>query len=322
MASGGGLACCKTLCCIFVVFVNVISIIFGVLFAVVGILLLVGSSLIQSLSSMAASGDGFNSANETSGALFGSHVSVENYYSSLAVLSGSTAGLLLGLGVVIVVVSCIGCFGACIGVPACLIIYVVCVSLLFLGQVVVIIIWFANSSVYQQGMRGSLLTMVEKFKSEKGDNVESASLGMIQAMFGCCGLDNGTDFHYRSPNWDRGYAMMDKDNRTLTFNLTYPVTCCKFHLNNYTLVDPYCPYNRSTDPAVSNWNVGCYNKVWLMVNTYWELNRFFYSLCGTLGLQILLILGALLIFTVKRQEIRASSSAHSEVEYKMVQQKV
>ncbi|PAA51536.1 hypothetical protein BOX15_Mlig034530g1 [Macrostomum lignano] len=317
MASDGPLACCRVLCCVFIVFVNIISIIFGVLFSILGILLLVGSSLIQSMSSTAASDGG----NQTV-SMFGSHVNVSNYYSSLSVLSGSMAGVLIGLGIVIVIVSCIGCFGACIGVPACLIIYVVCVSLLFLGQVVVIIMWFVNSNIFKQGTRDSLQVQVSKFKGDRGDDVDSASLSMVQAMFGCCGVDNGTDFHVGSPNWNRSYTLTDKNNRTFTFNLTYPVTCCKFHLNNYTLIDPYCPYNGSRDPTVSNSNIGCHGRVWEVIDTQWQLNRFFYGLCGTLGLQILLIIGALVIFTVKRQEQQASRSAHAEVEYKMVRQNI
>uniref|UniRef100_A0A1I8JS94 Tetraspanin n=1 Tax=Macrostomum lignano TaxID=282301 RepID=A0A1I8JS94_9PLAT len=66
------------------------------------------------------------------------------------------------------------------------------------------------------------------------------------------------------------------------------------------LQDQYCRLQQRHH-CTSNYEVGCYNKVFQLVETYASLNDFFYALAGLLGLELLLIVGALLVYCAKRQ---------------------
>ncbi|PAA84404.1 hypothetical protein BOX15_Mlig005814g1 [Macrostomum lignano] len=308
--TSGGLTCCRWLCCVFVVFVNVISILLGLLLAVLGAILLWGYAVIQSVASsyIASLSAGFKTT-------FGTEINFQAYIEGMANITGSAAGILIGFGVLLIIVSCIGCFGVCLGHKICLIIYMVCVALLLIGQLIVVIIWFADSNIMKKSVRTTMDRQVEVYTGERNSNFETITLNLLQTLVGCCGVNNGSDFNF-SKDWNRTFTITDKNDNTssVTFNLTYPVTCCKFNTTSFTLQDQYCPYNGTT--ATSNYEVGCYNKVFQLVETYASLNDFFYALAGLLGLELLLIVGALLVYCAKRQ---ADDGRNPDSQYKMNQ---
>uniref|UniRef100_A0A1I8GTU6 Tetraspanin n=1 Tax=Macrostomum lignano TaxID=282301 RepID=A0A1I8GTU6_9PLAT len=263
----------------------------GLLLAVLGAILLWGYAVIQSVASsyIASLSAGFRTT-------FGTDINLQAYIEGMANITGSAAGILIGFGVLLVI-------------------YMVCVALLLIGQLIVVIIWFADSNIMKRSVRTTMDRQVEVYTGEQNSNFETITLNLLQTLVGCCGVNNGSDFNF-SKNWNRTFTITDKNDNTssVTFNLTYPVTCCKFNTTSFTLQDQYCPYNGTT--ATSNYEVGCYNKVFQLVETYASLNDFFYALAGLLGLELLLIVGALLVYCAKRQ---ADDGRNPDSQYKMNQ---
>uniref|UniRef100_A0A1I8F9B4 Tetraspanin n=1 Tax=Macrostomum lignano TaxID=282301 RepID=A0A1I8F9B4_9PLAT len=125
------------------------------------------------------------------------------YIEGMANITGSAAGILIGFGVLLIIVSCIGCFGVCLGHKICLIIYMVCVALLLIGQLIVVIIHLMKKSV-----RTTMDRQVEVYTGERNSNFETITLNLLQTLVGCCGVNNGSDFNF-SKDWNRTFTITD-----------------------------------------------------------------------------------------------------------------
>ncbi|PAA77971.1 hypothetical protein BOX15_Mlig003768g1 [Macrostomum lignano] len=132
---------------------------------------------------------------------------------------------------------------------------------------------------------------VAKYKGFRSTNLESLLQNMLQILVGCCGVNNGTDFENLSQDWDRQH-FISQGGRNFTFNLTYPVTCCKFDLARMEPLNLYCPTTTriATTKLVAMTSFYCY------IDKYF-LNYLFPALAGLLVLQLLLVVGSLVIYS-------------------------
>ncbi|PAA88273.1 hypothetical protein BOX15_Mlig016479g1 [Macrostomum lignano] len=304
----GCLTCCRWCCCCFISFVNVLTAILGLALLATGCLTLwaywvVRSAFDQHVSSMLTTTDNI----ETS-------VDVESLHQAMASNTMISAIVFIILGVLIIVMSCLGCCGACWGVPSCLIIYSVLVALVLLSQAGLVIFWFTNSDVMKDCSRNWLEEQVKNYKGSQNRDVGSMQLDVVQVVGGCCGVNNGNDFYTMATNWNRtiGYRSNNKTKFSY-YNASYPFSCCNYYLERQ---DFKCAYANLSDPY-SNRQNGCYEKFASVFDNYLKsgFDRLFFGVAGWLGVEILLLLGALLIFYHKRQQ--DEDIPHSGVQYKM-----
>ncbi|PAA79955.1 hypothetical protein BOX15_Mlig006782g1 [Macrostomum lignano] len=285
--SKGCLSCLSCLCKVVIVCTNVVSIIIGLLLVAIGaifafVLGLLSGTLASTLESMMGS---FSSSLKE----YGVEINLSELLGGMSEITGSVGWGFLVLGVVLIVLSCIGCCGACCTVRGCLIIYAVMVGIMLIGQVIVISIWFSSNNLFKENARSAMEESLKKFTGISSKNIQSLLQNLVHVFVGCCGVTNGTDFQTMSPDWNRTYSVSG-----YSFNLTYPLTCCKFDLSTFKPKDEYCPYNNTT-PETSNYKKGCYEAIFTFIDDYLPLDYLFYGLGGVLGFQCLLIVGVVIL---------------------------
>lgn len=304
----GCLTCCRWCCCCFISVVNVLTTILGLGFLALGCITLWAYSVVRS-----AFDAHINKMVVTSEKIQTS-MDVESLHKAMESSTMVSAIVLIVLGVVLITFGCLGCCGACFGVPACLIIYAVFVGLVLLTQAALVIMWFTNSDYVNNCSRNWLETRITNYRGVQNMDVASLELDFVQMALGCCGFKNGDDFYAMSKNWNRTIGYRKFKNETFTYyNASYPYSCCKWDAQGQ---DYTCAY-ANVSQRYSNSQTGCYQKLVLLYETSFRSNvdNAFYGVAGTLGLEILLLLGALIIYYHKRQD--QEDIPHSGVQYKM-----
>ncbi|PAA59524.1 hypothetical protein BOX15_Mlig013070g1 [Macrostomum lignano] len=287
--SNFGLKCCSCLCACLLVTVNNFAILVGLLLFALGLVFTVGLNWLSSNDSVQ---DWLKTISDLLKSQTGQEIEIQQLLSSIGQLTGSVGAAFIVAGVVILAVACLGCIGGCCKIRQCLLIYAIIVGLVFLGQLIVVIIWYANSEILKASAKSAMEQSVAKYKGFRSTNLESLLQNMLQILVGCCGVNNGTDFENLSQDWDRQH-FISQGGRNFTFNLTYPVTCCKFDLARMEPLNLYCPYN-NTD---SNYRIGCYDTLFTGYIDKYFLNYLFPALAGLLVLQLLLVVGSLVIYS-------------------------
>uniref|UniRef100_A0A1I8I249 Tetraspanin n=1 Tax=Macrostomum lignano TaxID=282301 RepID=A0A1I8I249_9PLAT len=143
---------------------------------------------------------------------------------------------------------------------------------------------------FKSSVKSEMEQSLKKFTGISSKNIQTLLQNLLQIFVRCCGVNNGTDFETMSPKWNRTYSMSESS-FNYTFNLTYPVTCCKFNLTSFLPEDANCPLNNTN----SHYRRGCFEAMFDFIEQYMKLNAVFYALGGILGYEALLIAGAIII---------------------------
>lgn len=290
--SRGFLKCCGCLCKCCLVCTNIAAIIIGAILLLLGAVLTFGVRIIvNSLSSMISSMT--SSITSSLKSSLNVDIDIVSLLGNLSEITGPLGWSFLVIGVLVIVLSCCGCCGACCTVKGCLIIYAAVVSLVLIGQITVVCIWFSSNNLFKANAKAAMENSIKEYTGLNSKNIQSLLQNLIQIFIGCCGVTNGTDFQLLSTKWNREYTISESG-YNFTFNLTYPETCCKFNLSSFKPLDNYCPYNK-TNPQTSNYQVGCYNATFYYLEQYLQFNYLFYGMAAVLAVQALLVAGAVFI---------------------------
>lgn len=165
-------------------------------------------------------------------------------------ISGLAIGLIVG-GLVLCVLSLLGCCGACYKFNVVLSVYIIVIAVFIIGEAVAIGILYGKPEIPKNQLKKNSLNDYKGLGS-----VEVLSLGwnIIMMTFDCCGVENYEDFSLTT-GWDRTL----NGQLSGTQELLTPIACCKSlptSPNAYSCAQS--PFNASKN----NGEMGCYDKIW------------------------------------------------------------
>ncbi|KAK7109617.1 hypothetical protein V1264_013629 [Littorina saxatilis] len=203
--------------------------------------------------------------------------SVDTSDFNIAEVVGSITIVLIVLGLVIAIVAFLGITGATCCVKHVLIVYLVITLVLFLAQLIMLLIFVIDRSVYDDAVKPALKdTIQEEFTGFEGNDAPSLIWNALMIELKCCGVDSYRDFT-GAKKWSDG----------LSNGGTYviPRACCE-EINN----DKTCT-NGIVD-ADNNKNTGCYEKLYDYVVSDAVVIG---AAAGVLGFQLLLLILTIVI---------------------------
>uniref|UniRef100_A0A1I8IPQ4 Tetraspanin n=1 Tax=Macrostomum lignano TaxID=282301 RepID=A0A1I8IPQ4_9PLAT len=264
------LICSNNVCTVFLVVVNVLAMMLSLLLLLLGVLLVWGYQLLVALYPPALSvADGLSQ--QLNSALGSSDIDARQLLSNLASLTMPAGAACLALGLVAMVTACFGCCPVC------------CCRKKRKKPLIAVRQWA------KAGMEYTLT----KFTGIDCSNLESLLINLMQIFVGCCGVTNGTDFYSLSSNWNREYTLKTSSGN-FTYNITYPITCCKFNLTSMEQIDNYCSYN-NTNSVTSWYQTGCHDKLITKLESMLNFKAFVIGIVCILLTELLLVLGAAII---------------------------
>lgn len=215
-------------------------------------------------------------------------------YGSLNVtglLLGS-AYALIGIGAFIFLIGFSGLCGALKENKVCLVIYIICVSIVLLVQIIAMIL----VAVFFEQIKSNALTAL---KTSITDNYEgswtsanalSVAWDYTMITFDCCGVDSYTNFQ-GATNWNTAYSYGGN-----SYTATVPTSCCNQDDSQYptgtmNLNDESCPVTPTT--ANSYYTTNCYDSILNYINTYSIL--LIIIICCIVGIEVVGILCAVYI---------------------------
>lgn len=178
-------------------------------------------------------------------------------------LLGSSAIVFIIVGVVILIVGVLGCFGACCGWRVFLVIYAIIVFLVLIGEIAgVILAALMKSDVDKVVKTGMKKSIAEHYKGDTSQEPISLAWNSILIEFKCCGVDNYMDFN-NATNWNKTFNGQQ-------LNLKTPLSCCKEISGEFP--DIKYPDNKdcATNPrdTDSYYMKGCYSAIEDFINKY------------------------------------------------------
>ncbi|XP_071095703.1 tetraspanin-18B-like [Haliotis cracherodii] len=241
---------------IFLVIINGIFAVIGLVFLVVGCIVRFGSGILDPyLQDLYTSLQRFMEQ-------AGQSVDLSNFNLG-DYLQDATLALIL-LGVFFFIIGIFGCIGGCCKVRCMLIVYAVLISLIVLAEVLFVILLFTIRDTVDNNIKGPMKTSIEE--SYTGFNsTDLVSLGWNFAMvnFKCCGVDNYTEFQ-DAKKWINKYTPKQTN---MSITLAVPIACCKLN-GSFPNINLPTEFTCATDPtsALSNIDKGCYQAIWDIIN--------------------------------------------------------
>ncbi|KAK7109618.1 hypothetical protein V1264_013630 [Littorina saxatilis] len=203
--------------------------------------------------------------------------SVDTSDFNIAEVVGSITIVLIVLGLVIAIVAFLGITGATCCVKHVLIVYLVITLVLFLAQLIMLLIFVIDRSVYDDAVKPALKdTIQEEFTGFEGNDAPSLIWNALMIELECCGVDNYLDFK-GAKKW--------KGDPTNGGSYQTPRACCKDISN-----DDSCA-TLATDTN-NNKNTGCYEKLYDYVVSDAVVIG---AAAGVLGFQLLLLILTIVI---------------------------
>nr|CAH8867498.1 unnamed protein product [Trichobilharzia regenti] len=184
---------------------NIIGIVFGLTFTVIGSLSLVPDSLIIHFIEKIGLGEIFKS--EAKKKVFSGFLGFVNDY---------TTSLFL-IGLTVLCVSTFGLFVAVTKKRTLLIVYLGLLVFLMFGHTVALIIYTIHRHKPPESLVTNMKNLAANFVSESSEDAYSKALTFIMKKFNCCGAINGSDFSNSS-----SFQRSQKGKQ-----LKYPPLCCK-----------------------------------------------------------------------------------------------
>lgn len=264
-----------------IVVINIIFLVLGLVFFAGGLFIRFGSSVLDNIFKGVL--NNLESSLRSSG--FGD-IDLSGNFSITDLLSGLAIGFIV-FGLILVLITLLGCCGGCYKIRPCIILYLVVCVVLLLGEITVVVIFFRFSNVFDNPSKQLLKNSIKSdYQGLNGTNLVSVGWNFVAQQMTCCGVENYDDFTGAN-GWVVDYT---------TYTLKTPLACCKTlpDSSDFTCAD----VNTATD-SNNYMNTGCYKKVKDLIfgNVY--------IVAGALGgiglIQIVLIIFAVILCTSERR---------------------
>ncbi|KAK7109614.1 hypothetical protein V1264_013626 [Littorina saxatilis] len=203
--------------------------------------------------------------------------SVDTSDFNIAEVVGSITIVLIVLGLVIAIVAFLGITGATCCVKHVLIVYLVITLVLFLAQLIMLLIFVIDRSVYDDAVKPALKdTIQEEFTGFEGNDAPSLIWNALMIELKCCGVDSYSDFT-GAKKWTDGTKYIT------------PRACCK---KVDTATGDACATFAGASDINNNWKTGCYEKLYDYVVSDAVVIG---AAAGVLGFQLLLLILTIVI---------------------------
>ncbi|XP_021368948.1 uncharacterized protein LOC110460395 [Mizuhopecten yessoensis] len=231
----------------FLLAMNIVVIVVGVLVVIAGFLLKTQQTAIHAVSDALLNGV---KAATTSSGLTGTDLSTFD----LAGIIDSAADGCISIGVILCVVAMFGLYGIKSKNETVLIMYASVIGTLVIAELVFLIVMFKLRSKVDESLKAPLRDLINtQYAGFDGSDVVSVAFNFIMIKLSCCGVDGFSDF-YRAAQWPK----LVQTNGSIDVPLLTPLACCKPEVrtrNNYA-----CAANPTNQN--SNYRQGCYNSIW------------------------------------------------------------
>jgi len=173
----------------------------------------------------------------------------------------------LVFGVVILLISFLGCFGACMKIRWMLITYAVALLVLIVGQIILLSISAANRQETENHVKEVWMGDLKNYTL--ANNHSMVEIDDLQKKLECCGVESVDDW---------------KDNLELNKTFSVPSSCCKNDTAN-------CGQGYFSNP--DNYKIytdGCYDEARANIMIYLEVA--FWFIITIIGVQAVLVVAA------------------------------
>ncbi|XP_061184952.1 tetraspanin-1-like [Saccostrea echinata] len=259
---------------VLIVVINIIFLILGLVFLALGMILILGESLLKPYYSGVLS-------------LLKSQLESSNFgtvdFSSfnLSDLIGGLAYFFVGLGLFLLIITILGCCGACCKVKFMLVTYAIIVIVILVGELIFVGILYGSPNTIKNEIKNPLKTSIQSdYIGFNGTNLVSLGWNLAHREFKCCGVDSYNDFT-GGAKWNTNYGS----------GLKAPITCC------ITIPDSSSPTCATTPTDI--YTKGCFDEVYNRL--LGDVALVAGSLAGCGAFQLVLIIFALVIFCDGRQ---------------------
>ncbi|XP_062578868.1 tetraspanin-3-like [Saccostrea cucullata] len=206
------MSCLVPLGRIIIVLINILFLILGLVFLAIGLICLVGESLLESYYKTTLA----TLQSELEKNYFGT-VDVSSF--KLSDLIGEIGYFFIGLCLFLLIITILGCCGACCKVKYTLITYAVIVIVVLVGELIFVGILYGSPDTIKDEIKNPLKTSIQSdYMGFNGTNIVSLGWNFAHRQFECCGVDNYSDFT-GAVQWSTNYYVGTKA-------LEAPITCC------------------------------------------------------------------------------------------------
>ncbi|XP_056011129.1 tetraspanin-1-like isoform X2 [Ostrea edulis] len=264
---------------VLIVVINIIFLILGLVFLAAGMICLVGESILKPFYQSVL--DSLESQLESN-----NYGTVDFSSFSLSSLIGGLGYFFVGLGLFLIIITIIGCCGACCKVKYMLVAYAIIVIAILAGEIIFVGILYGSPDTIKSEIKAPLKTTIQSdYVGFNGTNIVSLGWNFVHREFKCCGVDTYNDFT-GGAKWNTNYGT----------GLKAPITCCE------TIPDATTPTCATT--PVNIYTKGCFDEVYNMLLGNVGLVAGSIAGCGVF--QLVLIIFALIIFCDARQSSKVN----------------
>lgn len=210
-------------------------------------------------------------------------------------LVGTLCYVMIAVGVVLLAIAFLGCFGACCSFTTIMLVYLIILIALLLGQIILVILVFGAPDTIKDRMKGSLENTMADYDGIQGTTISAMGWNWMQQEYKCCGAKNYQDFENKGSSYKAANA---NDNAAIggsNGNVEAPVACCKTLPSTAAARNTCAGNGAAPSDTESNLNTGCVDKVWENVV---EDNTVYFGLAigFCFAFQLLLIFFAFLVY--------------------------
>lgn len=210
-------------------------------------------------------------------------------------LVGTLCYVMIAVGVVLLAIAFLGCFGACCSFTTIMLVYTIILVALLVGQVVLVILVFGAPDTIKVRIKESLEDTMGDYDGIQGTSVSAMGWNWMQQEYKCCGADDYQGFQNKGSTYKASNA---NDNAAIggsNGNVEAPVACCKTLPSTAAERDTCAGNGAAPSETDSNLNTGCVDKVWEAVV---EDNTVYFGLAVgfCFAFQIVLIFFAILVY--------------------------
>ncbi|KFM58654.1 Tetraspanin-11, partial [Stegodyphus mimosarum] len=127
----------------------------------------------------------------------------------------SSASILIATGVIVTIISFLGCFGALKEVKCMLLTFFIILFMIFIIMLVGGILGYVFRNEVEKQMHQEMITTIPMYKN---DTAVTDAWDAVQEYFKCCGL---------AVNYDNSFDIWSKRNREFAGEKRVPASCCK-----------------------------------------------------------------------------------------------
>jgi len=295
--------CCRSFCKVFLIIINIIFLLAGLLMLALGISLTVAPEKVIKFAE--TSGVNFDSINETSDGFF------------LEIVRACGIFMII-LGGVVAIVAFLGFIGACCESQCLLVTYAIILIIIVLAEVALIIFAAVYPTTFEKSAEDLLKKSIDKYGAD-GTVLTNNSLDYsrinpvarawitLQSKFNCCGSVNYTDYR-SSKNWtdDNNKLQCQAIPPPSNCPAVIPMSCCKLN-DGVTFGNSKTDFKnldtclKTQDPSVTN-QIGCTTAVIAEAKTF--LKRYgsiaIGIAAGIVGLELIMITLAFVLCCMRR----------------------